>query len=599
MTHAMVHRGPDGDGYFSNPDDGIYFGHRRLAIIDLSSKADQPMWDFSRRYVLIFNGEIYNYKEIREEITGYPFTTQSDAEVILASYIKWGKNCVKKFNGIFSLAIWDTQDKVLFVTRDQIGIKPLYFYRDDEKFIFASEIRGLLASGLIPPALNKKVIPEYLTYQSTLRQHTLLENIYRLEPGYTLCLQRNTIIKEQYWNMLNAEPYRSASAQETKRLIRTRLQEAVHRQMVSDVPIGAFLSGGIDSSAIVSCMAHHSTEPINTFTVTFSEKEFNEASYARKIAQRYNTRHHEVHVQANEVVERIPSILRQMDNPSGDGINTYIVSEAIRNAGLKVVLSGLGGDELFAGYPYFRWYKRIRTHAGLWRHTEPVRQLMSKWNRKVKTSANQKLAEVLDISTADLPHLYPSMRAVYGGAELKRLGCHYPSSNGSYQHELERLNTRLEKFPYLSQFSIGEMLGYTEGVLLKDSDQMSMIHSIELRVPFFDVELVEMALNIPDEFKNPVTPKILLVSSIQDWIPEEVWNRKKMGFTFPWELWLRHELKSFCDEAIHALSQRDLFQTKVIKDYWSRFLKGDRSVSWMRIWLLVVLEKWIENTIES
>jgi len=599
MTNAVAHRGPDHDGYFSNQEDGIYLGHRRLSIIDLSEEASQPMWDFEHRYALSYNGEIYNYRELRKKINNYPYSTQSDSEVILAAYRLWGPEAVIHFNGIFALAIWDNHEKTLFVARDQLGVKPVYYYCSDEILIFASEIRSVLSSGLIQPVLNKAALAEYLTYQSNLRSRTLIENINRLEAGTYLMIDKKGLRKFNYWNIFKWHDFEYTDEKSVKDNVREKLFTAVQRQMVADVPISAFLSGGIDSSILVAAMALQSEQPINTYTITFNEKKFDESEQASLVAKRYKTNHHEVLTKVDDIVSRIPGIVSKMDNPSGDGINSYIVSEAIKNAGIKVAISGLGGDELFAGYGYASMYKKIVDQNGLWSHTSMIRNTLSGLVPKHKSGRWKKIGDLLRINYPALHSLYPVLRSVYSIDEISRLIKYSNSGEKSFGDELLLAENALKKFPTLSQFGIGDLFGYTEGVLLKDSDQMSMANTIELRVPFLDVELVEYVLGIPDRYKNPENHKKLLVDSMQNLIPDEVWNKKKMGFVLPWEIWMKKELRTFCDQCIQSISGRGIFKTEILLDYWQRFLKGDKSVIWTKMWTIIALECWIKNVIDD
>ncbi len=597
MIHCQAHRGPDGQGAYEEPSDGIYLGHLRLSIIDLSAQASQPMKDADDRYMLIFNGEIYNYQEIRSGISDYPFKTQSDSEVILASYRKWGKDCVKYFNGIFGLAIWDKKEKSLFISRDQLGIKPVYFALDPDKIVFASEIRALLSSGLLPKKINQSALYDYLTYQSTLGSDTLIENIIRLEPGHSLFIKNGKMEKFQYWDLLAERKFEFENQESVQRQVKEKVLGAVRRQMVSDVPIAAFLSGGIDSSIMVACMALQSDQPVNTFTLAFDEQQYDESEHAEVIAKKYKTNHHKINLASNDILEQIPNIIYQMDNPSGDGINSYIVSAAIRNAGMKVAISGLGGDELFAGYGYAKMYKRVIDQNGMWSFSKPLRHLGARILSKAKSSSKQKFSQILKTDHPSLHTLYPVFRAVFSKPEINKI-LQDRGTGGLFIKYLASHESDLSRLPGLSRFSAGDILGYTEGVLLKDSDQMSMANSIELRVPFFDIDLVEYVMAIPDTYKNPVTPKKLLVDAMDQMIPESIWNRKKMGFTLPWNTWLRGELHTYCKNALNDLADRGLMNGSVIRDYLARFEKNDSSVSWSRIWTLVVLEKWMQQHLD-
>lgn len=599
MVCSIEHRGPDGEGTYTDSTKGIFLGHRRLSIIDLSDKAAQPMWDFEKRFVLIFNGEIYNFRELKNELIGYPFSTESDSEVILAGFRKWGPECVKKLNGIFTVAIWDTKENSLFIARDQLGIKPLYYYSDNEIFAFSSEIRSLLASGLVMTEFNEHALAEYLAYQSTLRNNTLLKNVHRLTAGTYYIINKGGVKHVKYWNILMQHGFEYADIETVQQQVREKIFTAVRRQMISDVPVGAFLSGGIDSSIMVAAMAMQSEQPINTFTIAFREKDFDESEYAAIIAKQYKTNHQEIYLEAEEVLHLIPHIVNATDNPSADGTNTYIVTNAIKKAGLKVAISGLGGDELFAGYQYFKAYYNIVSRNGLWSKTKLPRKFAAAALSAVKSARIQKLTQLLKTNAPSSHNLYPILRAVYSRIEINQLLKSNRKDLPSISDELLASGDLLKKFPVFSQFSIADMLGYTEGVLLKDSDQMSMANSVELRVPYFDIDLVEYVLGIPDKYKNPSRPKKLLVESMHGLIPDAISNKKKMGFTLPWEYWLKKELRAYANDAIVKFSQREIVNGNVLLDQWNRFLKGDTTVTWTKIWSIVVLEHWIENVLDG
>ena len=297
MTDALAHRGPDSDGFYIE-EGRVALGHRRLSIIDLSTSANQPFFDDSNRYVLIFNGEIYNYLEVKPLLPEYPFKTTSDTEVILAAYIKWGKDCLQYLNGMFALAIWDKIEQTLFVARDRLGVKPFYYYHDTEHFVFASEMRSLLASGFVPRQLDKYALHDYLMFQTVYAPYSILKNVFQLMPGEYAFVSTKGIQKDYYWK-LETPPTPQTDVHDRKTVehtVRDLLSASVERRMISDVPLGGFLSGGIDSSAVVALMAQSSERPIDTFTVTFGEKKFDESKYANIIAKKFNTHHTEIHL---------------------------------------------------------------------------------------------------------------------------------------------------------------------------------------------------------------------------------------------------------------------------------------------------------------
>ena len=348
LTDNMLHRGPDAGGcYVKN---GVALGHRRLSIIDLSAKANQPFIDPTGRYVIVFNGEIYNFPEIKAKITDYNFATNSDTEVILASFIKWGINCLDQLNGMFAFAIWDDLEKKLFVCRDRLGVKPLYYYHRDNFFSFASEVRALLSTGLFEKEVDEASLEDYLMNQAISAPYTLFKGVYQLTPGQYGIFQNGTFSVADYWRIETSIDFPGINdSQQVKKQIRRLLTESVERRMISDVELGAFLSGGIDSSIIVAIMAQVTDSPVNTFSIIFDEKEFDESKYSSLIAKKFNTRHFPITLTSGDFLNELPTALAAMDTPSGDGINSFVVSKVTREAGFTVALSGTGGDELFAG----------------------------------------------------------------------------------------------------------------------------------------------------------------------------------------------------------------------------------------------------------
>jgi asparagine synthase (glutamine-hydrolysing) len=593
MTDAMSHRGPDSDGFYTA--DNIALGHRRLSIIDLSTAANQPIADHTGRYQVIFNGEIYNFREVKKLLPDYPFTTNSDTEVLLAAYSKWGAECLPLLKGMFAFAIWDTHDKTLFVARDRMGVKPVYYFSNEQVFLFASEIRGVLASGLVAKKANPTAIKEFLSYQSVGFPQSAICGILQLEAGSYITIRNDNVEIKKYWDITQKPniDFDFSDRQKVQRQIRQLLRDAVERRLVSDVPLGAFLSGGIDSSAVVGLMAEVSSERPNTFTVGFQEKEFDESDYAQIIAKRFNTNHNQIQLNPAVFLDELTNALNAMDTPSGDGINTYVVSKAIRNSGLTVALSGIGGDELFAGYPFFKQYLQLKKYSAIWKPSKLLRQgamaMLGNSNRSLR------MKQLLQAPEASIRNFYPEFRRIIAPGLLSALTRPEDRELTMLENYLADLPPSLEQFPSLSQVSITEYLGYTQHTLLKDTDQMSMAVSLEAREPFFDHDLVEFVLGIPDHLKYPDYPKRLLVDSLDGLLPDEIVHRKKQGFLFPWSVWMKNELRSFCETHIQNIAQRDFINGKNLEAYWKRFLKNDPSVRWMELWLFVILEFWLKK----
>ena len=595
VIDRMEHRGPDADGIWS--DKKASLGHKRLSIIDLTDDGNQPLIDASGRYIIVFNGEIYNYKSLKGQLKNfYDFKTATDTEVLLASYIKWGVECLQHLNGMFSFAIWDSVEEELFIARDRIGIKPLYYFNNKEFFLFASELRSILASGLVEKEIRISSVEDYLTYQTVHAPFTIVENVYQLMPGEYALLNKTGFNKVLYWDIANLQSEGlHHSYKQAKNTIEELLLSSVESQMVSDVPLGAFLSGGIDSSAIVALMSEVSTNPVNTFSIVFNEKEFDESKYSRLVAKKYKTNHTELLLTPKDFLNNLPRALKFVDSPSCDGVNTYTVSKLTKEAGIKVSLTGLGGDELFAGYSqYYQWY-RLNKVKFLWNFPMFLRQMLS--GIATSTFYNHKIdrfAELLAAPDFSFDYIFPIFRKIMVADDFGRIGF-TPTGNNVIRDQLKVKLQTLEDKSVFAQSSVSDIMSFTQNILLRDSDQMSMACSIELRVPFFDHKLVEYVLSLPDHFKFSKTPKKLLVDAISPRLPDEIVFREKKGFSFPWDSWIRNELKDFCYQRLCKLSERGIFQQDKLLQYWDDFLSGDKKITWIKIWSLVTLSEWMEN----
>ena len=596
INDAMSHRGPDADAFWI--EGGTALGHRRLSILDLSTAANQPFIDASERYVMVFNGEIYNFNEIKAQLGGYPFKTTGDTEVVIAAYAKWGPSFLQLLKGMFAIAIWDRSERSLFLARDRFGVKPLYYYHDGGRLLFASEIRAILASGLAPRRLSKTALAEYLQYQSCMSPHSPVEGIFQLPAGSYAIFKEGELEQKVYWDLTGCRQdigTRDITAIHKK--IKDLLYAAIERRLVSDVPLGAFLSGGIDSSAVVAIMSQVSRTRTNAFTIAFEEKEYNELPYAEMVAKKFNVSHDKVLLRPADFLDKLPDALDAMDSPSGDGLNTYVVSGAIRKSGITVALSGIGGDELFAGYPMFRQFYDLSKRKAVFDHTYAIRRIIA----GLLSSGDQRIGRVKELLSApslDMASFYPISRTIQNGYAIGRLtrkNIFSEEDRQALQRLLRDKQPHLEKFGLFSQVSIADYLGYTQSVLLKDADQMGMAASLEIREPFFDHDLAEYVLNVPDEFKFPVYPKKLLVESLGDLLPEEIVFRKKQGFVLPYDIWIRNELRSFCEERIRSLAARAWFSEQTLLEYWNNYLKGRGKIRWMDIWIFVVLEHWLRK----
>jgi asparagine synthase (glutamine-hydrolysing) len=615
-TASLAHRGPDDSGTVILRDSApepveIGLGNRRLAILDLSPLGHQPMHDPATGNWIVYNGEIYNFRDVRRELeqAGAKFTSHSDTEVLLQAYARWGANCLTKFRGMFAFAIWDAQHHRLFAARDPMGIKPFYYAESGAYFLFASEVRTILGTGLVPRRLDQAGLLNFLTFGSACDPVSLVEGIHALPAGHSLTWQSGTIRQSRYWDLVDdgaaidsATAGVSPSAAEygnAASILRPMLEEAVRLQLVSDVPVGVFLSGGIDSSALVSILSRGGVTPA-TFSIVFREADFSEAEYSRAIAKKFRTDHHEITVSQEDVRSAIPDALRAMDLPTMDAVNTYFVSRETRTAGVKVALSGLGGDEVFAGYSNFRTVPRMERFVGFWKHVPPAARssFASAFTALSRsTDQNRKLASLVR-SNGRVSHPYFLSRMLFTPSQLDEL---FPSSTperaARASAEQETLLQRTLALDPVNRVSYLESRCYMLNTLLRDADFMSMSQGLEVRVPLIDHLLARTVLALPGSWKTSKSaPKNLLVGALENSLPPEIIYRAKRGFTLPFEHWMRAELRGEVEPVLTAGIRNGplggLLDTVHVRKVWEDFLRG--STSWTRPWSLYVLHRWCE-----
>lgn len=610
-TLSLAHRGPDDSGTIilrdAAPDPlEVGLGIRRLAILDLSPLGHQPMHDPATGNWIAYNGEIYNFREIRHELehAGTKFVSHSDTEVLLKAYARWGEACLTKLRGMFAFAIWDAARHQLFAARDPMGIKPLYYSQNGSYFILASEVRTILGTGLVPRRLGQAGLLNYLTYGSAYDPLTLIEGVRSLPPGHSLTCCNGTVRVSRYWNLLSdgatgdpASLLPGKASDESD--IQPMLEEAVRSQLVSDVPLGVFLSGGIDSSALVSILSRGGVTP-STFSIVFRETEYSEAEYSRAVAQKFRTDHHEITVSQQDVLAAIPDAIRAMDLPSMDAVNTYFVSRETRAAGVKVALSGLGGDEVFAGYSGFRTIPRMERFAHVWKHVPGgARHSLSSAFAALTPAndQNRKLASLVR-DNGRLLHPYFLARMLFTPGQRDRLS---PSADptacaSAMASQRDTLQEALALDP-INRVSYLELRCYMLNTLLRDADFMSMSQGLEVRVPLIDHQLARTVLGLPGVTKlDGSTPKKLLVQALEDSLPDQVVHRPKRGFTLPFEHWLRGDLRpeveSVLEKKIAGGPLAGMLDPGQVRQVWHDFLAG--TTSWSRPWSLYVLQRWSE-----
>lgn len=624
MTAAMRHRGPDDEGFLLNDEraPGLALGMRRLSIIDLKT-GQQPVWNETRDVAVIFNGELYNYRELRDKLTlsGHKFTTRSDTEILVHAWEAWGEDCLTELRGMFALALLDFRKRyavapLLFLARDPLGIKPLYYTQTPDGFAFASEVRALLAGGVAPKTLSPDALTSYFLFGSVSEPVTLLDGVFSLPPGHHMLLyvpERRRVPRARAW----WDATRSAAAKDARATrdfsavtgaLRPRLDAAVRAHLIADVPVGLFLSSGLDSG-VIAAIAARERAGIRSFTLSFPNTTYDEAPLARAIAKNCGTQHREIPLQGDTILARLDEAVSALDQPSMDGINTYFVSWAAREAGLKVALSGLGGDELFAGYPTFTDTPRIRRLIRMaWFVPAPLRKLFAPLLRAVIAAQGSpdaaRKAIAAWISPDVFPHPYFFTRALFPpGNELSQLieprfrpstvGADGVTLEPTWLGWLERGADEARKCEPLGSVSWLEMRCYMASTLLRDTDSVSMARSLEVRVPLLDTPLVEFVAALPDSARSRIgKPKALLTKAAADLLPPEILAQKKRTFTLPWEQWLRGPLrkrleKSFADP---APALKPYLHANGVNQVWSSFLAG--KTSWSRPWSLYAINEW-------
>jgi asparagine synthase (glutamine-hydrolysing) len=624
MAAAMRHRGPDDDGFLVNEAraPGLALGMRRLSIIDLKT-GRQPVWNETRDVAVIFNGELYNYRELRERLTlsGHRFTTQSDTEILVHAWEEWGEDCLEELRGMFALALLDLRKRyatapLLFLARDPVGIKPLYYTQTADGFAFASELRALMAGGVAPKTLSPDALTSYFLFGSVSEPVTLLDGVFSLPPGHHMLIyvpERRRMPRARAW----WDATRSPAAKEARTTrdfssaakgLRPLLEDAVRAHLIADVPVGLFLSSGLDSCAIAA-LAARARGGICSFTLSFPGTAYDEAPLARSVAKHCGTQHREVPLEGKAVVSRLDEAVASLDQPSMDGINTYFVSWAAREAGLKVALSGLGGDELFGGYATFSDTPRIK---GLIRMAWFVPALLRKAvapllraviaGRSSPDAARKAIAAWL--SPDALPHPYFFTRALFPpGAELSRLieprfrpstvGADGVTLEPTWLGWLERAADGARKLEGMGSVSWLELRCYMASTLLRDTDSVSMSRSLEVRVPLLDTPLVEFVGALPDAARRrDGTGKALLNAAIADLLPQGILAQKKRTFTLPLEQWLRGPLRKRLETSLAepAPSLAAYLRGDGVRQVWSAFLAG--KTSWSRPWSIYVVNEW-------
>jgi len=588
MIQVISYRGPDDKGVFLRGNVG--FAHARLSIIDLSSAGHQPMLNNIGTVAIVFNGEIYNFKELKNLVSGYPFKSKSDTEVILALYDKYGEKAFEKLDGMFAIALYDFENQKLILVRDRLGKKPLYWGIFDGTLIFGSEIKALIAHPVFRKELDRQSLSRYLLYEYVPTPYSIWKNVSKLEAGYYAVFKSGAVDKHQYWFPGNKKF--NGTFREAENQLDKLLEEAVHKRLVvADVPVGIFLSGGLDSSTVAYYAQKNNPRKVETFSIGFQEKSFDESNYAKQIAEYLGSNHHSQIVSASDILALIPTIAQLMDEPLADAsiLPTYLLSKYTRGK-VTVALSGDGGDELFAGYPTFQ------AEIGASVYQRIPKFIREKWIKpfvglipasETNFSVGFKIKQFVENFHDDKNKRHQVWRGSFAPIMQNKL---FSAS------VIDELN----KFDPLNDLDTGQSLleSYQKTYLLDDilvkADRASMYNSLEVRAPFLDTAVVEFVNNLPYEYKcRGLTTKYILKRLMTDKLPISIVNRQKKGFGIPMARWLKHELNGLCRELLSEdrIRRDRIFNPKYVTQLVDDHMAGKKD-NRKPLWTLMVFQMW-------
>lgn len=607
MNDTMYHRGPNDSGEEIYPlSDGyaVGFGQRRLSILDLSVLGHQPMHSANGRISVVYNGEIYNFKELKEELSDYEFRSNCDTEVIIAAYLKWGIDCIERFNGMFAIALLDRENGNLYLVRDRIGKKPLYYWVDGENLVFASELKPIMHCPGFEEQIDRRVLSRYLFQQYINAPESIFQNVYKLEPGAVLCFRKGTISIRKYWDVSEvyerAQENRVSNYEEAKQTLKELLKKAVARRMIADVPLGSFLSGGYDSSLVTAIAQECSDEPVKTFSIGFHEEKYNEAGYAKAVADYLGTKHTELYIDEKDMFELVESIPKYYDEPFADSseIATMMVSSLAREH-VTVALSGDGGDEFFCGYNVYERVAQAQKLDFLGGMVHGVCMLpglkqmglQKKLPFKVRIVAGNRDRECKTQLGSD--NYLVRARAMVGALpeNIQAFPIHYP------------MESRYKATNWQVKRMLLDMDTYLPGDILCKVDRASMKYSLEARCPILDTEVMEYSYRIPHAYKYAKGDKKHILKDIAyDYIPRDLLERPKVGFGVPLDKWLRGPLKEklgdYC--SYEYLQRQGIFDASYTSQFVQDYLKnGDAGPATganysKLVWSFFVFQQWQE-----
>lgn len=597
MTDCLAHRGPDAKGYYCDESYGLGLGHRRLSILDLSEAANQPFYSHDKRYIMVFNGEVFNFQEIAAKYN-IQQRTHSDSEIIIETFALKGIDAVQDFNGMFTMAIWDTLNNELFIIRDRFGVKPLLYYWDQKRFAFASELKGLLELD-IPKEINKRSLQDYFFLEYIPGNESIIKNILKLPNGHYLKIKPGSAPEiKKYYSIFDKLDSSRKNITEEKALdeFEALLSSSVRLRQISDVPLGAFLSGGTDSSLICALFQKQNSQPINTFTIGFDVKEYDESYYANRVAEHLKTSHRHFHLTDKDSISIVDKLATYYDEPfaAPSCIPSYLVCKQARSL-VTVALSGDGGDELFMGYGYYGLYKRLK---GFYKKYPSFARKAAAGMMSMMNQRYQRAARLLPFENNEdlFVNIWSQEQYMFSQKEISELlGSCY--KNETVSEDWKRINELdLEDDEKISLFDINN---YLTNNLLYKMDSASMANSLEVRTPYLDYRLVEFCVNLPKQFKiNNGTQKYLMKKLLERYIPHDLVYRKKWGFPAPVGDWLYKDLRYMIDKWLskEKLSSIGILDEKMVNKVLKEFLAG-KKYHHKRVWSMIIFQMWYDKYI--
>ncbi|MFM2226255.1 MAG: hypothetical protein RJA07_2457 [Bacteroidota bacterium] len=600
ITNSMPHRGPDAAGFYWNENQTCGLGHRRLSIIDLSTAANQPMYSHCKRYVMIFNGEVFNYQQIADELqeqhlkkhgSKIQFNTHSDTEVILEAFCFWGNDFVNKLNGMFAIIIYDTQTHKLFIYRDRLGVKPIYYFYQNNVLVFGSELKAVLQFSIVKnkTEIDNEALNQYLHIGYIAEPLSIYKYIKKFPAGAFAELEKGKFEIKYYWKAEDRiESIIHHNFIDTKLELKNLLLDSVKLRMISDVPFGTFLSGGIDSSLITAMAQQNSSVPIKTFSIGFKEAKYNESQFAKQVSNHLKTHHHEFVVGEKDAMELVSKISEAYDEPYADSsaLPTMLVSKLAKQT-VTMTLSGDGGDELMMGYGMYNWANRL-SNPFINAVRKPAAMVMKMMDSKYK-----RVADLLNYDDKKYlhGHIFSQEQYFFTRAEVSHLLEKNHQSNFIFDYHFETKR----KLSAAEQQALFDIKYYLKDDLLVKVDRASMQYSLETRTPFLDYRVVEYCLNISEKFKmNNGIQKFMLKEILYDFVPREIFDRPKWGFSIPLVNWLKADLKYLIDDYLNEkiITQSGLVNYAIVHDLKQKFFSGKYDYLYNRLWLLIVLHMW-------